>query len=283
MSWVVYTTLGTTTTLDSSDNNQWRIPLGIQLIPAGLLGSLIMLFPESPRWLMDHDRSDEALKVLAQLHSRGDKQDPWVQAEFEQIQAAIAEERSHPAVTFKDIFTERANFRPTFLAISLQFSVQMTGVSAIQYFAPQIYRQVGVSTADALKYQGIGYVFSTVAQAMTVLLTDRIGRRWPLILGNVACSLCFVVTTAVMARFNDVGPDTQNSLLWLFLVFGWFFQFAFSFTAGSLSWIIPSEIFKNPRVRTKGVAMGVMSSFVRRTHCLEWTAKLTKSCRLRTP
>lgn len=67
------------------DEGQWRIPLGIQILPAVILAALILLFPESPRWLIDHDRSEDGLKTLANLHANGDPQDPWVQAEYAQI------------------------------------------------------------------------------------------------------------------------------------------------------------------------------------------------------
>jgi MFS family permease len=45
-SWVAY---GCYTNFPDSSSNQWRISLGIQLIPAGILAALILLFPESPR------------------------------------------------------------------------------------------------------------------------------------------------------------------------------------------------------------------------------------------
>ena len=45
-SWVSY---GTYVNLDTSA--QWRVPLGLQIVPAAILGALILLFPESPRWL----------------------------------------------------------------------------------------------------------------------------------------------------------------------------------------------------------------------------------------
>ena len=45
-SWVSY---GAYTGFPNSDSNQWRVSLGIQVIPAGILAMLILLFPESPR------------------------------------------------------------------------------------------------------------------------------------------------------------------------------------------------------------------------------------------
>jgi MFS family permease len=74
------------TNVDYQDDRQWRIPLGIQMLPAVILATLILTFPESPRWLIDHNRGEDGLRTLAQLHAHGDVNDPWVQAEFAVIQ-----------------------------------------------------------------------------------------------------------------------------------------------------------------------------------------------------
>ncbi|PPJ53828.1 hypothetical protein CBER1_03233 [Cercospora berteroae] len=272
----VYCTYGTNKNLEEFDNNVWRIPLGIQMVPAGILALLILLFPESPRWLMDRDKPEEALATLARLHSRGDTNDAFVQAEFQQITNQIQEERRSGVSGYKDPLTKRSSLRRVILVTAIQASVQMTGVSAVQYFLPDIYAALNVGTNDALKYQGIGYVVSIVAQLCTILFIDRIGRRWPMIIENLACSLCSVVIAAVTARFFSVSQDTQNSLLWLFIVFNWVFQFAFAFTCGSLSWIIPSEVF-DTRTRSKGVSIGAMISFAFNTMIGQITAPAIES------
>lgn len=82
--WITY---GCYTNLTT--DAQWRIPLGIQNLPAVILAALILLFPESPRWLIDHNRADEGLVNLAKLHSNGDVNDSWVRAEFAQIQVSL--------------------------------------------------------------------------------------------------------------------------------------------------------------------------------------------------
>lgn len=68
-----------------TDTRQWRIPLGVQIVPAAILGCLITLFPESPRWLMSKGRSEEAHRTLARLHANHNMEDPWVLEEFRQI------------------------------------------------------------------------------------------------------------------------------------------------------------------------------------------------------
>jgi hypothetical protein len=51
--------------------------------------------PESPRWLVARDRQEDALRVLAKLHARGDRNDLYVQAELAEIVAKIAFEKRH--------------------------------------------------------------------------------------------------------------------------------------------------------------------------------------------
>lgn len=221
---------------------------------------MIFLFPESPRWLIDHGKEQEGLKTLARLHANGNENDIWVQAEFQQIQSAITHEHELEAKGYRDLFTDRSSLRRLLLVVALQVSVQMTGVSAIQYFTPEIYKTINIGTTESLKYQAIGNVLSIVAQLCTVLFIDKLGRRWPLIIGNAVNSVCFIVVTAAIASFPNAPPSNQNALAWVFIVANWFFQVSFSFTCGSLSWIIPAEVF-DTKTRSKGISIGVMSSF----------------------
>ena len=246
--------------LPEGETKQWRIPLGVQIVPAGILAILILFFPESPRWLIDHGHSEKGLRTLAKLHARGDENNAWVRAEYDQIQEAITYEHEHEVKGYKDLFTDRSNFRRLLLVTALQASVQMTGVSAIQYFSPEIYATLNIGTTDALKYQGISNVLSVLAQLCTILFIDYTGRRWPLIIGNVINGICFIAVTASIAVFPNATPSHQHSLGWVFIAFNWIYQVSFSFTCGSLSWIIPAEVF-DTATRSKGVSIGVMVSF----------------------
>jgi len=135
-SWVAY---GTFIGYPNTSSKQWRIPLGIQIIPAAVLGGLILLFPESPRWLIQHGKKEEGLKNLADLHAYGNEQDPWVRAEYSQIEEQIRQEQELEAKSYKDLFTDKSSFRRLLLCTALQASIQMTGVSAIQYYSTIIF------------------------------------------------------------------------------------------------------------------------------------------------
>jgi hypothetical protein len=68
----------------------------------------------------------------------------------------------------------------------------MTGVSAIQYYSVTIYGQIGIVGSDALKYQAINNIIGLLGEGFCVLLIDRLGRRRPLITGNL-CNMVSMI------------------------------------------------------------------------------------------
>ncbi|KAF1941410.1 MFS sugar transporter-like protein, partial [Clathrospora elynae] len=241
------------------NNGQWRTSLGIQVIPAVFLAALIMIFPESPRWLISKGKVENGLRNLAKLHAHGDETDPWVQAEYQQIQDAITFDREHEAGSYLELFKDKSCFRRLFLACALQASVQMTGVSAIQYYSVTIYGKMGIKDSDALKYQAISSILALIGQFLCICFIDRLGRRWPLIFGNLTNCATFIISTIMLAVFPP-GTINNNSAAWGFIVITWLYNFSFSSTCGPLSWIIPAEIF-DTKTRSKGVSIATMVSF----------------------
>lgn len=242
------------------DNRQWRVSLGLQNVPAGILGLLILLFPESPRWLIDHGQAEKGLQTLAKLHANGDVNDPWVQAEFAQIQEAIAVDHENAATSITELFRDKSCFRRLFLACAIQAATQMTGVSAIQYYSVAIYGKIGIAEADTLQYQAISSCLALLAQFLCMMFIDKLGRRWPLILGNLGNMVTFIIATILLARFPPDGENSNRAAGWGFIAMTWVYNFSFSATCGPLSWIIPAEIF-DTKTRAMGVSIACMLSF----------------------
>ncbi|KAL4901445.1 hypothetical protein BDW74DRAFT_187681 [Aspergillus multicolor] len=252
----------------TGESVQWRLPLALQLVPAIGLASCIFFFPESPRWLIDHDRHEEGLRNLATLHANGNENDPYVLAEFELIKQQVEEEHRHGAKSYKDLFSNRSNTRRIILACACQASTQMTGVSAIQYFSPAIFAQIGISTSQTLLYQGINSIIGEVAQFIFFFLIDRVGRRPLQIGGNIACGLAFTIGASLMAVYPP--SSTNTSAHWAFIVCStWVFNFCFC-ASGTMSWIIPAEVF-NTATRAKGISIATMVSFAFNTMIAEVT------------
>ncbi|CAD0097225.1 unnamed protein product [Aureobasidium mustum] len=273
--WVSY---GTYISFDDNNSAQWRIGLGLQLLPAVFLTSLILLFPESPRWLIHHGRSEEGLRVLAQLHASGNDQDAFVQEEYDAITAAVEYEKEHAAKSYAELFKTRSSFRRLITALSLQASVQMSGVSAIQYYSPDIYGQIGINGSDTFMFQGFNAIVALAAQFCCMLFIDRVGRRWTLIGGNLLNMVTFIIATALLASYPP-GASTNRSAQEAFIAMTWLFNFSYSVACGPLSWIIPAEIF-DTHTRSKGVSLATACSFAFNTMigqvspiALEQTAK----------
>jgi MFS family permease len=207
-SWVSWATFNA-----FENTAQWRIPLGIQIFPAVVLGSLIFLFPESPRWLIDNNQEELGLATLARLHANGDITDPWVRAEFAQIQETITFEHENEAKSYLELFRNMSCFRRIFIACALQASVQMTGVSAIQYYSITIYGQIGINSSDALKYQAINSIIALIAQALCIILIDKFGRRWTLIWGNLANMATFIIAAALLGKSSPKTKQNHHSIL----------------------------------------------------------------------
>ncbi|KAK6528873.1 hypothetical protein TWF694_004104 [Orbilia ellipsospora] len=225
-----------------TDEGQWRIPLAIQMVPAIVLGTCIFFMPESPRWLIDKGKTEKGLAILAQLHANGDQMDPFVRAEFEAIQTSITIEHDNEAKKWSQLLTDKLNFKRLFIAVSVQGSIQMTGVSFIQYYAPAIFAEIGISTSTTLLLQAINSIIGLIAQFCCIMFIDMWGRRWVLIWGNLVNMVAWIVVTAMVAKYG--GVSGANGAHWVF--------------------IIMAEIF-NTATRSKGVAIATMTSFATNT------------------
>lgn len=242
----------------TNDSREWRVPLAVQIIPALFLATLIFVLPESPRWLFDNDRPEEGLATLARLHSRGNMSDSYVIAEYNLIKAQIAEEHLQGSKSYIDLFRGWPNLRRTILVTMIQSSCQLTGVSAIQYFSPQIFAQLGISTSTSLLFNGVNAIIAFLGTATTIAVIDGIGRRPLEIWGGVLMSITYIVNAALIKVF-PAGSSNQAAH-WTFIVLTWIFNYVFFVTSGPLSWAIPAELF-GTALRTKGVSWGAMVSF----------------------
>ncbi|WWC86547.1 uncharacterized protein L201_001424 [Kwoniella dendrophila CBS 6074] len=243
-----------------NDPIAWRLPLGFQMAPAVPLLLLSFLLPESPRWLMIKGREEEALRTLARLHARGNENDAFVRGEFLTMREKVGEEAAQNQ-SWSLIFGDRTNLRKVLYGIILQFSVQMTGVSAIQYYAATVYKSVGFSQSTALLINSLNNINALFGELACILLVDRVGRRFPLIAGNLLAGSCFAVATALAKQFAPGGSGGTRGQGIGFVSVLFVYNFAFSACIGPLSWVYPVEIF-NTAVRGKATALTCMAAWI---------------------
>lgn len=104
----------------------FRIPWGVQMVPAFVLLVGLFFFPYSPRWLATKDRWEEAIQVLARLHGDGDPNHPKVLAEYQEIEDALRFEREEATSSFRALVKPRI-FKRVLLGMSVQMWSQLCG------------------------------------------------------------------------------------------------------------------------------------------------------------
>ncbi|KAG7286416.1 MFS sugar transporter [Staphylotrichum longicolle] len=249
----------------SKDPNQptaaFRIPWGVQMVPAFILFVGLFFFPYSPRWLASKDRWDEAIRVLANLHGNGDVNHPKVLAQFQEIEEALKFEREQAVSSFKALIEPRMVKR-----VLLGMSIQM-------YYI--VYIMEGAQIASPLATASIQYVINVVLTLPAIIFLDKWGRRPSLILGSFGMMTWLFISGALQQYYGQ--PNTaetrtaENSdITWIvhdnrpvssaIVSCSYLFVATFATTWGPVSWTYPAEIFPS-KVRAKAVSLSTASNW----------------------
>ncbi len=212
----------------------WRYMLGSEGIPAILFFILLFFVPESPRWLVKENRSEEALKILNKINRTEE-----IHEILEEIKETVNEEKG----SFLDLFKPGIR-KAMVVGCVLAFFSQVTGINAIIYYAPEIFKQVGFGSESALfQTMIIGFV-NMLFTLVAIRLIDYWGRRTLLIWGLSGMVSCLLGMG--MFFYFEI---TSGPLLLLFIL-GFIASFASSL--GPIPWVLISEIFPT---KTRGTAM----------------------------
>ncbi|EMA18247.1 sugar porter family MFS transporter [Haloarcula amylolytica] len=224
-----------------ADAGAWRWMLGAGMVPAVVLAIGILKMPESPRWLFEHGRKDEARAVLKRTRSGG------VEEELGEIEETV-ETQSETGV--RDLLAPW--LRPA-LVVGLGLAVfqQITGINAVIYYAPTILESTGLgNVASILATVGIGTI-NVVMTVVAILLVDRVGRRRLLLVGvgGMVATLAVLGTVFYLPGLGGgLGVIATISLM-LFVSF-------FAIGLGPVFWLLISEIYP---LSVRGSAMGVVT------------------------
>ena len=247
----------------------FRLPFGLQMVSATLLGVFIHFFPHSPRWLALVDRQEDCFKSLSKL--RGLPQsDSRVQAEFKDIvtevkfQQIIEERQCNGASGFKReallwlrIFSRR-NWRRTVVGVGVTFFQQFIGVNAFIYYAPTLFQSIGQTGEMSLILSGVFNCLQLVTVIVCFFIVDRVGRRPLAIFGGFGTCVCYIVISVLFALYGDTWNNKAAG--WACVAFAFLFILIFGVSYSPLGWALPPEVFPNA-IRSKGVAFAT---------CINW-------------
>lgn len=222
----------------------YKIPLGIQAVPTGILLPLTFFLPESPQWLAANGRMDEAWKCLRKVRGFSDHQ---VDDELRVMKQCEDDAKALNAnIKFWHLFSKE-HFERTITAGSMFSFNQLSGIILTTTYATVFLRQLNI---------GDPYVFTVIAQVSVLAGTlvapftmDRAGRR-PTALSGMCCLLGIDIICGALAFY--AGPSNRNAGLAL-ISFSMIFNFFWAASFYSISNLLPAEI-ASPTMRNYTMA-----------------------------
>ncbi|KIM83444.1 hypothetical protein PILCRDRAFT_444032 [Piloderma croceum F 1598] len=204
----------------------WRIPSAVQGLPCVLQICTIWFVPESPRWLVSKGREAQALKTLAYYHANGNEQDPLVEYEFREINAAINFERTVSSnVGWLSLITIPANRRRLRIIVALAVFSQWSGNGLVSFYLNKVFIDIGITNPTTqLLINGILNIFNFVVAIASSLLCDKVGRRRLFLTSNIGMLLFWTLQTvcfSLYAQHNSV-PAGHAVVVMIFLYYGFY-------------------------------------------------------------
>jgi len=223
---------------DISDNS-WRWMLGIQAFPATLFMVLILFIPESPRWLIIKKGSLEEAKEILKLINPA-----TAEKELQSIQ--LTRTRHNGADVVESLFSGKYR-SAVLLAVLLAAFNQLSGINAVIYYAPRIFKMTGLGAESSLLSSvGLGLV-NFVFTLLAMNFIDRYGRRTLMFIGSVGL-IATLALVAISFYAQQFSGYLVPAYLFVYIAF-------FAFSQGAVLWVFISEIFPN-EIRARGQALG---------------------------
>lgn len=227
----------------------WRWMLGLAAVPATLLLPLLLRMPDTARWYLLKGRVDDARRALLRIEPEA-----AVDAELAEIAVAVREDQNTPGGGLSEML-RRPYLRATLFAVALGFLIQITGINAIIYYSPRLFKAMGFDGDFALlALPALVQVAGLAAVGTSLFLVDRVGRR-PILLSGIAM---MIVADAVL-----IAVFAEESHAPLLLGFGGVLLFivGFSFGFGSLVWVFAGESFPS-HLRSVGSSVMLTSNLI---------------------
>jgi len=212
----------------------WRWMFLAGIVPAILFGLMILPAVESPRWLMKMGRRDEAVDVLARMNGSD-----AALREAAEIDNTLATEEGH----ISELFTTFR--RPLLLGIMLAGLQQVSGITPIFSFLPEIFRIAGTATSNAFFQSVLVSLINLLFTLFALWLIDRAGRKTLILAGT---GLQFVSLASVGWFYHVHGSDLA------ILIFVMSFVAGHAFGNGVACWVIISEIYPT-KIRGRGMSI----------------------------
>ncbi|KUY13969.1 MFS transporter [Elizabethkingia miricola] len=219
----------------------WRWMFGSGVIPSLIFILLLLTVPESPRWLASQKKHSEAMAILSQINGN-----TAAQQELNSINESLKDEAPFSLASLKGSKLKKALITGILLAVFSQF----TGINAIMYYAPEIFKSTGTGRDSAFIQTIMVGVINVAFTLIAIKYVDSWGRKKLLLSGISGMTVClFIVGLAFYTQ--------QQGYLVLIAILGYIAFFAMSL--GPLTFVVIAEIFPT---KSRATAMSIATFFL---------------------
>ena len=221
----------------------WRYMFGLAAIPSIILTVAMWRLPDSPRWLISKSKVEQARRVLQRARIESD-----VSAEITDIQKSMdKQERGGAAGLFQPSLR-----MPLIVGLGLAVFQQITGINTVIYYAPTIFKFVGITAASSAILAGAALAMVMWCfHVLAIFLLDRVGRR-PLLLTGVMGQIVGLAILGAAFQFQQLASFKSYIAIGGLVIY----VACFAFGLGPIFWLLISEIYP---LRVRGAAMSAVT------------------------
>jgi MFS family permease len=212
------------------------------------------------RWLIAHDKVDEAQRIFAKYHAGGDESAALVRWEVTEIQDTIRiESANQRSFKMRELFRGAANRRRALISICMGIFAQWAGNGIVSYYLTLILDAVGItSTQEQTLINGILQIVNLVAAICASFLVDRLGRRPLFFWSNAGMLVSYIILTAGSATFAEKGDKNVGIMVVAFVII-YMIHYDVAYTPFLVSY--PAEIWPY-HLRSSGLSLTMVTTML---------------------
>lgn len=254
-----------------SGTASFRTAWGIQFVPAVILMLGLPFLPRSPRWLAKVGREEEAIQTLANIQAKGNKDDPLVVAEWEEIYTILTAERE--ARGGWRLFVYNGMWKRTLAGMSVQAWQQLSGANVMTYYVVYVFQMAGLTGNVNLVSSGVQYALLIVFTGVVFFFIDRTGRRPLLIYGAMAMGICQFVVGGVLGTYGKTVPagsiggnyniviQVEGAPAHTVIAFCYLLVISYALTLAPVAWVYAAEVW-SLETRATGMALAAVANWL---------------------
>ncbi|KAK5119743.1 hypothetical protein LTR85_007319 [Meristemomyces frigidus] len=231
----------------------WRIPSALQGLFSIITILLLPFLPESPRWLAYQGRNDEALEVVALTHANGDRDDPIVLAQYQEIVETLEWEKSAgETLSLLQTVKTPSSRKRILLSTSVAVIVCLSGNNIVSFYLGSMLDNAGITNSTTqLEINIILNVWCLLVALLGTWAMNVLGRKQ---IAVISAGLLTVFLFIVGALTKVYGTSTNTNGVYGTVAAIFLFQGSYSFGWTPLSTVYPPEVL-NYSIRANGMAI----------------------------